>query len=187
MVKRIGGMRRKTRYKFRKEKRQKGKISITRYFQSFNAGDRVYLGLESAVQKGAYYPRFMGRTGIIKGKRGNSKMGDMQIISETPINIYYLKKELEKVKKRDSELNFRANRTEEYLNQAASNKNMDGLFDKMMKLNIPRLKEQHIHKIIDITPTTLNDLKVILQSYTVTVNNESMKKIVDTINEFLEK
>jgi len=114
-------------------------------------------------------------------------MGDMQIISETPINIYYLKKELEKVKKRDSELNFRANRTEEYLNQAASNKNMDGLFDKMMKLNIPRLKEQHIHKIIDITPTTLNDLKVILQSYTVTVNNESMKKIVDTINEFLEK
>ena len=111
----------------------------------------------------------------------------MQIISETPINIYYLKKELEKVKKRDSELNFRANRTEEYLNQAASNKNMDGLFDKMMKLNIPRLKEQHIHKIIDITPTTLNDLKVILQSYTVTVNNESMKKIVDTINEFLEK
>ena len=64
---------------------------------------------------------------------------------------------------------------------------MDGLFDKMMKLNIPRLKEQHIHKIIDITPTTLNDLKVILQSYTVTVNNESMKKIVDTINEFLEK
>ena len=103
-------------------------------------------------------------------------MGDMQIISETPINIYYLKKELEKVKKRDSELNFRANRTEEYLNQAASNKNMDGLFDKMMKLNIPRLKEQHIHKIIDITPTTLNDLKVILQSYTVTVNNESMKK-----------
>src|SRR3989338_6688651 len=114
-------------------------------------------------------------------------MGDMQIISETPINIYYLKKELEKIKKRESELNFRANRTEKYLNQAASNKNMDGLFDKMMKLNIPRLKEQHIHKIIDITPTTLNDLKVILQSYTVTVNNESMKKIVDTINEFLEK
>jgi len=74
MVKRIGGMRRKTRYKFRKEKRQKGKISITRYFQSFNAGDRVYLGLESAVQKGAYYPRFMGRTGIIKGKRGKCYM-----------------------------------------------------------------------------------------------------------------
>ena len=114
-------------------------------------------------------------------------MGDMQIISETPINMYQLKKELEKIKKRDGELNFRANRTEEYLNQIAELKNADNLFDKLMKLNIPRLKEQHVHKIIDVMPTTLNELKVILQSYTVTVNNDSMKKIVDTLNEFLEK
>ncbi len=70
MVKRIGGLRRKSRYKFRKEKRQRGKISITRYFQSFNAGDRIYLSVEPAVQKGMYYPRFMGKTGIVKGKRG---------------------------------------------------------------------------------------------------------------------
>ena len=70
MVKRIGGLRRKTRYKFRKQKRRRGKISVTRYFQSFNSGDRVYLGLESAVQKGMYHPRFMGKSGIISGKRG---------------------------------------------------------------------------------------------------------------------
>jgi large subunit ribosomal protein L21e len=70
MVERIGGLRRKTRYKLRKEKRARGKISITRYFQSFNAGDRVYLDAEPAVQKGMYHPRFMGKTGIIKGKRG---------------------------------------------------------------------------------------------------------------------
>jgi len=70
MVRRIGGLRRKSRYKFRKEKRQRGKVSITRYFQSFNAGDRIYLSVEPAVQKGMYYPRFMGKTGIVKGKRG---------------------------------------------------------------------------------------------------------------------
>ena len=70
MVQRIGGLRRKTRYKFRKEKRRRGKISVTRYFQSFNIGDRVYLHVEPAVQKGMYYPRFMGKAGIIKGKRG---------------------------------------------------------------------------------------------------------------------
>lgn len=114
-------------------------------------------------------------------------MPDTQIISENPINIYQLKKELERIKKRDNELNFRANRTEEYLNQITTLKNPDELFDKIMHLNIPRLREQHIHKIIDIAPTTLNELKVVLQSYTVTINNESMKKIVDTINEFLEK
>ncbi len=70
MVKRIGGLRRKTRYKFSKEKRAKGKISITNYFQTFNPGDRVNLSVEPAVQKGMYFPRFMGKSGIIKGKRG---------------------------------------------------------------------------------------------------------------------
>lgn len=70
MVKRIGGIRRKTRYKFRKQVRNRGKIGLTKYFQSFNAGDRVYLTVESAVQKGMYYPHFMGKSGTIKGKRG---------------------------------------------------------------------------------------------------------------------
>lgn len=114
-------------------------------------------------------------------------MTDMQIISENPVSAYQLKKELEKIKKRDHELNFRANKTEEYLHQVAVLKNADELFDKIAKLNIPRLKEQHISKIIDIAPTTVNDLKVVLQGYTITLNNESMKKIVETINEFLEK
>ena len=70
MVKRMGGIRRKTRYKFRKQVRSRGKIGMTKYFQSFNVGDRVYLTVESAVQKGMYYPHFMGKAGIIKGKRG---------------------------------------------------------------------------------------------------------------------
>ena len=114
-------------------------------------------------------------------------MSDTQIISEAPISIYHLKKELEKIKKRDTELNFRANKTEEYLNQIATLKNSDELFDKIMKLNIPRLREQHVQKIVDIAPITINDLKVIIQGYTITINNESMKKIVDAVNEFLEK
>lgn len=111
----------------------------------------------------------------------------MQIISEVPINSYQLRKELESIKKRDGELNFRANRTEEYLNEITILKNAEEIFDKLVSLNIPRLREQHIHKIIDITPTTLNELKVVLQGYTLTLSSESMKKIVDTINEFLEK
>ncbi|MBI2660321.1 50S ribosomal protein L21e [Candidatus Woesearchaeota archaeon] len=70
MPKRIGGLRRKTRYKFRKEAGSKGKISLTRYLQSFNEGDKVNLTVEPGVQKGMYHPRFMGKTGIVKGKRG---------------------------------------------------------------------------------------------------------------------
>ncbi|MBI2541724.1 50S ribosomal protein L21e [Candidatus Woesearchaeota archaeon] len=70
MTRRIGGLRRKTRYKFRKEIRKRGKLSLTRYMQSFNLGDRVHLALESSIQKGMYHPRFMGKTGVISGKRG---------------------------------------------------------------------------------------------------------------------
>ncbi len=70
MAKRIGGFRRKTRYKFRKEVRRRGKISISRYFQQFNNGDKVYLDVESSVHKGMYTPKFLGRSGIVSGKRG---------------------------------------------------------------------------------------------------------------------
>ena len=114
-------------------------------------------------------------------------MADVKLISEIPINIYQLKKELEKIKKRDNELNFRANRTLEYLDHVSVLKNTDELFDKLMKLNIPRLREQHVHKIIDIAPTTVNELKTVLQAYTITINNDLMKKIVETVSEFLAK
>ena len=70
MVKRIGGFRRKTRHKMSKPVRQKGKISLTKYFADYNEGDKVQLHAEPAVQKGMYFPRFHGKMGIISGKKG---------------------------------------------------------------------------------------------------------------------
>jgi large subunit ribosomal protein L21e len=70
MAKRIGGNRRKTRTKFKKPKGEKGKISITKYFQELKQGDKVILKAEPAVQKGIYYRRFHGKTGLVKAKRG---------------------------------------------------------------------------------------------------------------------
>jgi|TARA_B100001964_G_C14194530_1_gene582694 DNA-directed RNA polymerase subunit F len=110
-----------------------------------------------------------------------------EIISETPISTYQLKEELEKIKKRDKELNFRAAKTEEHLEHLELSKNADSLFDKISKLNISRLKEQHITKIVDIMPSTIKDLKVVMQGYTISINNESLKKIVDAVNGFIGK
>lgn len=70
MVRRIGGSRRKTRYKFTKEERRRGKISISRYFQKFKLGDKVALSVEPAVQNGMYNPNYIGKIGTIAGKRG---------------------------------------------------------------------------------------------------------------------
>jgi len=71
MVKRIGGFRRKTRHKLKKNFRQKGKISITKYMQKFKNNDKVILSAEPAIQKGMYFPRFHGKSGIIVGKQGD--------------------------------------------------------------------------------------------------------------------
>ncbi|MEE9525818.1 MAG: 50S ribosomal protein L21e [Candidatus Woesearchaeota archaeon] len=69
-MKRIGTARRKTRHKLSKSVRTKGKISLTKYFQKFKEGDKVILKAEPAVQKGMYHPRYFGKNGTIKGKKG---------------------------------------------------------------------------------------------------------------------
>lgn len=71
MAQRSGGFRRKTRSKLRKSKSDRGKISIARFVQRFNVGDRVCLKAEPAVQKGMYFPRYHGKSGIVSGKQGN--------------------------------------------------------------------------------------------------------------------
>jgi len=105
-----------------------------------------------------------------------------EVLSETPISSYQLKEELEKIKKRDGELNFRAAKTEEHLTNISASKNQDQIFEKINKLNISRLRLQHIYKIIDLMPTSVKDLKVIMQGYTISLNNDNLKKIVDILN-----
>ncbi len=68
---RIGGARRKTRQKFKKHYRSRGKVSLRRYLQSFTRGDRVALVAEPAVQKGMYFRRFHGKTGTVVKKIGS--------------------------------------------------------------------------------------------------------------------
>jgi len=71
MVDRVGGFRRNTRYKLRKNVRARGKISLRRYLQSFNVGDKVQLKAEPAYQKGMYFPRFYGKVGVVSKKVGS--------------------------------------------------------------------------------------------------------------------
>lgn len=70
MVQRIGGFRRKTRHKLQVKPRQRGKLSLKKYFQSFEVGQKVLLQAEPSVQKGMYLPRYHGKAGVIIGKKG---------------------------------------------------------------------------------------------------------------------
>lgn len=70
MVDRVGGMRRKTRQKLRKSVSSRGKMSLRRFLQTFELGDKVKLNAEPAYQKGMYHPRFYGKIGTVTKKMG---------------------------------------------------------------------------------------------------------------------
>ena len=112
-----------------------------------------------------------------------------EILSEQPINMVELKEELEAIKKRDKELGIISTKTEEYLNQfvSLSSKQAKELEEKLRALNISRLKDEFIIKIIDVMPATIDDLKTLLQGYVVSINQEGMKQIIDVVNEFAPK
>jgi large subunit ribosomal protein L21e len=54
-----------------KSPRQKGKISLSRYFQKLAEGDRVAIVFERSLQHNIP-ERMQGRSGIIIGKRGKA-------------------------------------------------------------------------------------------------------------------
>jgi len=106
-----------------------------------------------------------------------------KILSQTPMNMVELAEEIKKIKKREGELNFRANKTEEYLNYFVNLKKEDAeeLYKAIEKLKIPRIRDQHIHKLIDILPATETDVKNVLSAYPITINKENLKKIAAVI------
>ena len=67
-IRSLGG---KTRHKYKLHYRQRGKISLGKYFQEFQSGDMVNLKSNANVQKGMFFRRFYGLSGKITGiKRG---------------------------------------------------------------------------------------------------------------------
>lgn len=106
-----------------------------------------------------------------------------EILGETAMTMAEVQEHLKLIKKRDGELNFRANKTEENLNAIVEIKYIDAikLKKELTELEIPRLKDVHMSKIVDILPKTVDELKMVLQGYTITVNNDNLKKILEVV------
>lgn len=96
MVKRIGTQQRKTRHKFKRHYRERGKISLSQYFQNYSEGDKVALKINSGMQHGRFFPRFHGMTGTIAGKRGfcyEVKIRDGHLEKTLYVHPVHLKKQ----------------------------------------------------------------------------------------------
>ena len=112
----------------------------------------------------------------------------MEIIEESPITMIDLSSEIAKIRKRDEEVNFRVGKVEEYLHHFVKLKPSQAkeLKQILEKLNVPRLRDVHISKLIDILPTSADDVKVILEGYTITITKTNCDAIAKAIKKFLE-
>lgn len=108
-------------------------------------------------------------------------MPKIEIINETPLSLNDLKSELKAIKKRDEELNARAQKVEEYINTFSllNQKEAKDLEKAINALDVPRLKDLHVKKIVDVLPKTVDELKSVLQGYPISITNDNLKKVVD--------
>jgi len=116
-------------------------------------------------------------------------MSDIQVLEEESLSMSEIRAALKKIKKRDEELGFRANKAEEYLDSFSllKEKEVEELFAKLDKLDIPRFKPMYIHKLIDLLPTTPEEVKMVLQGYPLTISAENIGKIAKVLKDVVSE
>ncbi len=111
-------------------------------------------------------------------------MANYKIINETPVTFAELKDSLKKIEARDTALSFRGTKTKDYAGLATELKAKDvkDIKKKIEDLNVMRLKEKQVVKIINVLPKDADSLKVVLGSES-TASKEDLKKILDILKE----
>lgn len=72
MAKRSKGYRSKSRRKLTKHVRERGLSPLSRVIQEFDLGMKVSIILDPGVVKGQPHPRYHGRIGVVKERRGRA-------------------------------------------------------------------------------------------------------------------
>lgn len=111
-----------------------------------------------------------------------------ELLEENSITMAEVKEKLAEIKKESGELNFRAGKCEEYFTDFVklSASKAKEFKEKLQKLGISRLKDDQITKLVDMLPTSVEDVKVVLQAAPVSIPKKDMEQIVSTIKGFVE-
>lgn len=112
-----------------------------------------------------------------------------EVLEKTAMSVVEVKEALKKIQKRDEELNFRSNRTLEYVNEVAQIKPKEAkeMVKKIKELEVPRLKDEFIKKIVDIMPRSEKSMQSLITDQSMTVSKENVKKIAAIVAEFVPK
>ncbi len=116
-------------------------------------------------------------------------MVNPEFIAELPLSLGSVQEILSAAEKRDGQLSFISNKVKEYLEafQPLEEKKSKALQEKLVGLQLTRLKEEHIMKILDFLPRTVNELKVVLQAYPLSMPRKDQESIVAAVNELVPK
>ncbi len=115
-------------------------------------------------------------------------MSNPQFIEEKPISLVDVKESLREIEKRDKELNFLSKKVKEYLDAFVilSPEKKEKLHKKLISLELIRLKEEHIAKIIDFLPKNIEELRVVMQAYPLSLPKKDQESIVNAVKDIIE-
>jgi len=105
-------------------------------------------------------------------------------IEEKSLSLADVKEYLQKIEKRDPLLNRLSQKCKEYFEsfeQLPSLEKKQALEKKLTALELTRLKPEHIMKICDFLPQTVNDLKIVLQAYPLSMPKKDQDAIVEAV------
>ncbi|MFH0987114.1 MAG: 50S ribosomal protein L21e [Candidatus Micrarchaeota archaeon] len=87
------GLRSKSRYKTKKNMRDRGKPSVNKMLKKFSKGQTVYICINSSIHSAMPHRRFNGKTGVVTGMQGKCykvKIKDMNACKEIIIHPVHL-------------------------------------------------------------------------------------------------
>lgn len=112
---------------------------------------------------------------------------EFNLIEKSPITLSELKETLNNIQERDGELNFRGNRTVEYLNNIAtiSKEDRAKFIEEIKGLEIGRMRDDIITKLADFLPQDEAELDLVMKSFgTVTLPKDQLDKILGVCKNF---
>lgn len=111
---------------------------------------------------------------------------DVEIISETPLSRVDIKTKLEEYKKKKVELNFRSNKVLEQITETTKlkKKEAEDLKKELEELDIARLKDKQIIKLIDILPKSSDSIKSLFAGDNITLKQEDVVKIEEVVKKY---
>ena len=115
-------------------------------------------------------------------------MANPQFIEEKGLSLVDVKIALYKMEKRDTTLNYLSTKSKDYLESfvTLSASKQEELQKKLLDLQLTRLKEEHITKIVDFLPTTVNELKIVLLAYPLSMPKKDQESIVAVVQELVQ-